>query len=194
MEPGKFSEASDQKLLVLIKAHNRIAFNELFFRYWEKLYRLAFNVIKDEDASKDIVQDIFLDVWRKREVHQIESLLPYLGQSVKFQVARHLKKGKLSQSHDEHLINLRWANTTEDEINYKELNGRLFVILDQLPFKCKEVFCLSRFNNLSNKEIAQQMNLSHRTVEWHISNALKHIRISLDHLAIIFITILSVCY
>ena len=111
-----------------------------------------------------------------------------------FQVARHLKKGRLNQSHDEHLMNLRWANTTEDEINYKELNGRLFVILDQLPLKCKEVFCLSRFNNLSNKEIAQQMNLSHRTVEWHISNALKHIRISLDHLAIIFIIILPVCY
>ena len=194
MEPGKFSEASDQQLLMLIKAHNRMAFNELFFRYWEKLYRLAFNVIKDEGASKDIVQDIFLDVWRKREVHQIGSLLPYLCQSVKFQVARHLKKGRLNQSHDEHLMNLRWANTTEDEINYKELNGRLFVVLDQLPLKCKEVFCLSRFNNLSNKEIAQQMNLSHRTVEWHISNALKHIRISLDHLAIIFIIILPVCY
>ena len=169
-------ELSDYRLLILLREGNRLAFNQIYFRYWEKMYRSAFNVIQDQDEAKDIVQDIFFGLWRKRKTQRIENLSPYLFQAIKFQVAKYLKKGRITQQHEDQIALLTIHNSVEDEINYQELSRRLHKTLDQLPIKRREVFCLSRFEQLSNKEIAEKLNLSPRTVEWHISNALKQIR------------------
>ena len=187
-----FKDLPDLQLLALLKEGNRLAFNELYFRYWEKMYRSAFNVIRDEAAAKDIVQDIFLGLWRKRQIQDIENLSAYLFQSVKFQVAKCLKKGRFTQHHQDLVANISITNSTEDEINYQESNGRLNFILDQFPVKRREVFSLSRFEQLSNQEIAKKLNLSPRTVEWHISNALKQIRQYIGALAILIDIFLNV--
>ena len=172
---------------MLLKEENRAAFNELYFRYWEKMYRSAFNVVLDDAATKDIIQDIFLSLWRKRHTQQIKNLSPYLFQSVKFRVAKYLKKNRLTQYHEDELAHISPTNVTEEEINFKELNGRLHLAINQLPVKRKEVFWLSRFEQLSNKEIAEKLNLSPRTVEWHISNALKQIRHYINAVVVILV-------
>ncbi|MDN5211009.1 RNA polymerase sigma-70 factor [Fulvivirgaceae bacterium BMA12] len=183
-------ELSDYRLLILLQEGNRLAFNQIYFRYWEKMYRSAFNVIQDQDEAKDIVQDIFFCLWRKRKTQKIENLSPYLFQAVKFQVAKHLKKGRITKQHEAQIALLNTHNSTEDEINYQELSRRLHTTLDQLPIKRREVFCLSRFEQLSNKEIAKKLNLSPRTVEWHISNALRQIRRGISVFMLILLNIL----
>jgi RNA polymerase sigma-70 factor (family 1) len=172
---------SDEQLLQLLQRDSRPAFNELYFRHWENLYRAAYNLLRDEDSAKDIVQEVFFSIWKKRHTQQIRQLSAYLFQAVKFQVARQLREGKLLDSHVEQFGHLHAMNTTEEALHASELDTLLETTLDKLPERCRAVFYLSRFEQLSNKEIAQRLNLSTRTVEWHISNALKHLRHSIEN-------------
>ena len=179
-------EFSDQRLLALLKKNDKQAFSELYNRYWEPLYKFGFSVLEDEGYAKDVVQDIFFAIWRNRMTLDIRNLSAYLFTSVKFEVTRRLRKGRLTESHEAYLAGLPSANSVENTINLHDLEQQLKSCLDQLPDRCKEIFYLSRNKNLSNKEIAKKLSLSQRTVEWHISNALRHIRLSINELVVLF--------
>ena len=93
MPKKSFEDISDRHLLNLLKEDNRLAFSELYNRYWEELYQFGFSVLQDENCAKDVVQDIFFYLWRKRKTLNIQNLASYLFMSVKFEVMRQLKKG-----------------------------------------------------------------------------------------------------
>lgn len=181
---------SDEQLLQSLQQDSRQAFNELYFRHWENLYRSAYAALRDEDSAKDIVQEVFFSIWKKRHTQQIRQLSAYLFQAVKFQVARQLRQGKLLDSHVEQLGHLHAMNTTEESLYAAELDALLETTLGKLSERCRDVFYLSRFEQLSNKEIALRLNLSTRTVEWHISNALKHLRHSIENTFLLLILFL----
>ncbi len=166
-----------------IREGNRLAFNALYLRYWENLYRFAYSILKDEDQAKDILQDIFFALWRNREALEIRSVAAYLYRAVRYEVTRALRNGRLSAAHEEYLATLPAPHSSESELHLADLEGQLKDSLRELPQKCREVFYLSRFKELSNKEIAQKLNLSQRTVEWHISSALQHLRQSINRFA-----------
>jgi RNA polymerase sigma-70 factor (family 1) len=187
METPQQHIQSDEQLLQSLQQDSRQAFNELYFRHWENLYRAAYSVLRDEDSAKDIVHEVFFSIWKKRHTQQIRQLSAYLFQAVKFQVARQLRHGKLLDIHVEQLGHLHTMNTTEESLHASELDALLETTLDKLPERCRDVFYLSRFEQLSNKEIAQRLNLSTRTVEWHISNALKHLRHSIENTFLLLI-------
>jgi RNA polymerase sigma-70 factor (ECF subfamily) len=187
METPQQHIQSDEQLLQSLQQDSRQAFNELYFRHWEDLYRAAYTVLRDEDSAKDIVQEVFFSIWKKRHTQQIRQLSAYLFQAVKFQVARQLRHGKLLDIHVEQLGHLHAMNTTEESLHASELDALLETTLGKLPERCRDVFYLSRFEQLSNKEIAQRLNLSTRTVEWHISNALKHLRHSIENTFLLLI-------
>jgi RNA polymerase sigma factor (sigma-70 family) len=105
-------------------------------------------------------------------------------QAVRFQVARQMRKGKLTQTHTEYIQQGQAANSTEEWMHVQELSLVIDNTLQKLPGRSRDVFYLSRFEHLSNPEIAQRLNLSTRTVEWHISEALKHLRHAMDDVAL----------
>lgn len=187
MESIALHTAPDEQLLDLLQQDNRAAFDALYFRYWESLYRAAYRVLRDEASAKDIVQEIFFGIWKKRHTQQIRVLSAYLFQAVKFQVANHLRQGKLLDIHEAQFINIRSANSTEELVGEEELSNLIEKTLSGLPARCRDIFYLSRFEQLSNKEIAERLNLSTRTVEWHISNALKHLRHSMEDSVILLL-------
>lgn len=166
---------SDKKLIEQIAKRNDLAFGNFYDRHWDALFIAAYKVLKDEEICKDIVQEIFLGIWESQTLNDVENVRAYLLQAVRFKVLMTLRKNKIS---DRHLATIRelTANTTEDQLYFQELNDSIQDSINALPDKCQEIFRLSRFENLSNKEIAEKMNISVRTVETHISNALRSIR------------------
>lgn len=185
----RLGKLQDNELLLLIAKGNDLAFSHFYDRYWDLLFISAYKILKDEEACKDIVQEVFLSIWENKEVAQITNARVYLFQSVRYRVLMALRKGKITQKHLE-TIQTVVANTTEEELNFKELNKTIEATIKSLPDRCQEVFKLSRMEHLSNPEIAKKLNISIRTVETHISNALKQIRSSLDSSAATIIILL----
>jgi RNA polymerase sigma-70 factor (ECF subfamily) len=176
MSWNNYDTLSSEQLVQYLLSDDREAFNSLYNRHWEGLFKTAHNVLRDEALAKDVVQDIFLDLWRRRHTLQIDTCQAYLAQAVRFQVASQLRKNKLTQTHTEYVQTGYTTNSTEEWMRVQELSQMIETILQKLPGRSRDVFYMSRFEQLSNSEIAKRLNLSTRTVEWHISEALKHLR------------------
>ena len=185
-----FKNKSDEELFNLLKKDNGFALDELFNRYWEKLFKSADKLLFDEDAAKDVVQNVFVKLWENRNSIMVSNLYAYLLQATKYQVVSYLRKGKFTAQHEDELESLGSVNNTEQTINFNELNHVIIESLEQIPGRCREIFYLSRFEYLSNKEIADRLDISIRTVETQISKALKYIRETLETTWIVFLLFL----
>src|SRR5688500_4926608 len=95
---GLYSEYSDQELVQLLVNDDRNAFDQLYERHWFQLYQSAFYLLKDKDASKDIVQDVFLWLWQNRPTLNIAYLKAYLKAAVRFKVANYIRSGNIRDS------------------------------------------------------------------------------------------------
>ncbi|MDN5205696.1 RNA polymerase sigma-70 factor [Fulvivirgaceae bacterium BMA10] len=176
MEERDFGTYEDQELLNLMKLNNKGAFDEIYKRHWSSLLISAYNILKDKDACKDIVQDVFSELYIRRATICISSLTPYLKVAVRNRIFKYLKRGNLAQHHLETLEKVTFVYTTEQMINFNQLKEQYKKGLEALPDRCREVFLLSRNENLSTKEIAVRLNISPKTVENQITKALKYLR------------------
>lgn len=167
---------TDEALIEMLKLDHDWALKEIFTRYNVRLFRLAAGVLHDEDLAKDIVQDIFIDLWNRRHSSHIQVLSNYLFRAIKFQVLKQIRNGKLHDHHLKMVENIQFANQTEESIDYKELEDMLQKAVGELSPRCKEVFVLSRFENLSHKEISSRLKISTKTVEVQITKALSFLR------------------
>ncbi|HTE34472.1 MAG TPA: RNA polymerase sigma-70 factor, partial [Chryseolinea sp.] len=174
------SEHSDEALIGLLKSDHASALKEIFNRFNIRLFRLASSVIQNEDIAKDIVQEVFIDLWNRRHSSDIQSLNNYLITAIKFQSLKHLRNGQLQERHLKLIQNIQFVNQTEESLNFKELDDSLRSALEELPPRCKAVFQLSRFENLSHKEIASKLGITSKTVEVQIHKALLVLRKRLD--------------
>lgn len=176
MRVAKFDHFSDEELFRQLQEGSEQAYYALFARYWETMYRLAHSLLREEERSKDFLQDIWLSVWEKREKIGNDNIRAYLLQAVRFRVYRHWRDHKLSREHEDFLEQLPSPDHPDEIQDQQELEQHLLQAIEGLPTKCREVFTLSRMEQLSNSEIAEKLQLSKRTVETHISNAIKHLR------------------
>ena len=185
---SKFDRLTDEELHSLVHKGSDNAFRELFNRYWEKLYIAAYKVLGDEMICEDIVQDIFLDLLVRSSGVTIKNVKAYLYKAVRFQVAGHIKKLRHLGKRAEIIENYATGNNIEEQMSSGEVQSILDKSIALLPSRCREVFYLSRFEDLSNKEIANKLGISVFTVETHMKKALKYLRKSLD-LAILVISL-----
>jgi RNA polymerase sigma-70 factor (ECF subfamily) len=180
-----YSEHSDGELLLMFKSGDGMAFNVLFDRHWQSLFRLAKGVLDDEHLAKDAIQEAFAALYMRAKEKQIAHVRSYLYQAVKYQCFMHLRAGKISEKHLRRLQLVSSANDVEEYINAMELEVLLGDRIQLLPEKCREVFYLSRYELLPNNKIAEQLNISQKTVEHQLTKALKALRHSIDKLAVI---------
>ena len=165
-----------------IRAGKESSFKELFDQYYRPLSIFATKYLNDLETSREVVQDLFVHLYENRRSLIIStSLRSYLYQSVRNRCLNYLKQKQTTRIHLEHLA--LSAEPTEDleaRIIETELENRIFHIISELPDRCREIFSLSRVQGIKNSEIASQLNISIRTVETQISNALKALREKLD--------------
>jgi len=181
---------SDAILLNLIKDGNLDSFNILFERYWKELFTTIFSVCPDNEVCSEIVHDIFLNLWIKREKLQIEYFKGYITASARYHVYRHLKNVKskpLEYREDLDYGNLVAVNDGESNIRYRELEKKVEEELEELPSRCRQIFTMSRMQQLTNDEIAARLDISKRTVENQLTYALRHLRLSIRHFLFFFI-------
>jgi len=173
---------NDLDLVKRLQQNEEEALTIIYKEYWQIMYMAAYNLVKDRSVCEDIVQEVFISLWQRREKLQIKtSLKSYLYTSTVYKVYDHFSKNKkmLKDELFDNFENKIEASNPETKLMHEELIRHLDAIVDTLPDKCKEVYKLSRENMLSNKEIAEQLNISQRTVEGHISKALKILKESL---------------
>lgn len=170
----------DEELVRRLQDGERLAFDIIYRKYVSKLYLSAFSVLKDEDLSKDIVQEVLMQLWVRREESNIQTLQSYLLTAVRYKVMKAISRFSrtiyVEESEMELLCEL---SAPAHHVIENEINELLERGVAALPQKCREVYILSRKQYLSNKEIAERMGITNKTVENQMTIALRRLRVIL---------------
>ena len=180
---------AEKDLIVRLKNGDQTAFELLFHFYYPGLVIYASQFTADRDEAEEIVQDFFVRFWQKhQQVLQSDSLKNYFFLSVKNSSLNFLKHRIVEAKYLKELSNLPNQHLVYDPDLYvaTELQNKIKSSIDNLPEKCREIFVMSRIHGMKNEDIAIELNLSKRTIETQISNALKVLRIELkDYLGLL---------
>jgi RNA polymerase sigma-70 factor (ECF subfamily) len=174
------------------------AFDELFRMFYFRLFSFAKSYLRDADIAENMVQDAFLLLWERRETLRQDSninawLLTVVKNNILNHIERQRKQIEIENNYVERIsreLGLRIASLKDCDPEYifsAEVTEIINKALASLPEQCRRVITMSRFDEMSNKEIAEKLNISVKGVEYHITNALKKLRIALkDYLLYLF--------
>jgi RNA polymerase sigma-70 factor (family 1) len=182
-----FHQLTDASLTNLLKAGDESAFTEIYHRYWHKLLAIAYHYTKDKSASEEVLQEVFISLWERKTLVDIQCLNNYLATAVKFGVFKWLTRRRKHQEIDQSKLSPTLVSTDNDAIDARFLQDYINGIVEQLPEKCRLVFKYSRGAGMSIPEIAREMNIAQKTAEAHLSKALKTIRLQLGSKGALFI-------
>ncbi|MCD7936486.1 MAG: RNA polymerase sigma-70 factor [Tannerellaceae bacterium] len=172
-DPKKYEEPLKQSLKL---------FEELFACYYASLVGYAYKIVNDTQAAEDIVQDVFMGLWSKKDVLDFsESIKPYLFKAVYNRSLNYLSSlhTTLDVDGEDTYILLHKQITSynqQDSLLLKEVEEEIRRFIETLPPQCRKVYKLSREENLKNREIAEKLNISEKTVEDHIRKALRELK------------------
>ncbi|MCX6225524.1 MAG: RNA polymerase sigma-70 factor [Bacteroidia bacterium] len=160
---------------------NLLAFNTLYKEYSGRLYRFAFGYLKSEEEAEELVQEVFTIIWEKRvglkEGLSFKSFLFTIAFNI---IRKHFRtKANLSDYFKSGLIDDTDVQTAQ-QVSYNSLYQYITKLIDQLPQRRRDIFIKSRIEGLSIKEIAEELKISHKTVENQLTDALKFIRTNLN--------------
>lgn len=178
-----YKSYSDSELLDFLKSEDKDAFAEIHNRYWEVMYIHALKMLGEEDDAKDVIQELFATLWIKgKDIVLKASLSGYLYVSVRNRIISIIHQKNI---HRDYLNSLsiyaeETRNTTLEQISEKEILKVIEKGIQNLPRKMRNIFELSRYHNLTHKEIANQLDISDKTVKKQIGYAIKIIRLRLD--------------
>jgi len=178
----ELKKLSDEELVGLLRKDEVGAFDELYNRYWDKLYNAACKRVSGGEIAEEIVQDFFTSLWLNRSRLTIHSSFNnYVFSSIRYLVYNHYQKETVRRVYQESRKKSLVVedNSTEEILALRELNKVLEEGVEKLPSKCRTVYELSRKEYKNNKEIARLLGISEKTVENHLTKALRNIRLSL---------------
>lgn len=189
--------ASDEQLLQQMAGGDRQTFTLVYRRYWEDLFITASKVLRGKEEAADVVQDVFLSLWNRRnELNLQGSLAAYLHTSVRYKCIHYIEKNITRRDYLVQLAEVAISSSSPNaEINLqlKEMQQIINKAVAKMPPKMQEVYKLSRQEHLSYKEISDCMSISVETVKKHIQHALRLIRKDIASYTFIFIFLLIFC-
>lgn len=187
-----FVQLSDTQILTAIGQGDERIFEQVFRKYYGGLCTYGRSILQDADEAEEIVQNVFVSIWEKRqEIEITQSLKSYLYRAVHNHCLNRIKHLKVRDEHQQYAVHYQeFSYESVSQTVYKnELEQQLAVAIGKLPEQCRIIFKMSRFDELKYQEIADQMGLSVKTIENQIGKALKILRTELaDYLPIL------VCY
>lgn len=166
---------TDHELVDSLKSGDQRAFKELYNRYWTVLLDTAYKRLNSIEAAEEVVQDLFVSIFFRRESLEIKmSLEGYLKNALKYKIFDIFRSEYVHNNYVNSVFNQSGALslTPEHELQVKELILKIDLATKKMPQKCRMVFMMSRMEQLSNKSIAKKLNISVSTVEKHISKAM----------------------
>lgn len=189
MEKNKVLTISEtEKIISRLKKDDKSSVDELFGYYYPRLYHFSKSILKIENEIDDILQEVFVKIWLNRQkIGSAETFNAYIFTITKNEVLNLIRNSVKDQSFKDELFLRSVAEEyqTPNPIEFNEIKAGIDAIVAALPEKRQLVFTLSRNEGLSNREIAQQLNISEKTVEDHITHAIKQIKLSLKDMGIL---------
>ena len=173
------STYTDQELATLLREGNAHAFETIYRNYWDKLYAIAGRRLDSSAEAEEAIQDIFLNLWKRRDTFKLKKGFDnYFAVAVKFEVINRLAKRAREQARN-HAIASELITSNETpfyRFDFEQLQKQLEDIIQTLPPKCQLVYRMSRQEEYTNKKIAEELDISEKAVEKHITSANKTLR------------------
>ncbi|MEZ5106058.1 MAG: RNA polymerase sigma-70 factor [Draconibacterium sp.] len=174
-------ESRENEILLVkaLKKGNAEAFDELFFLYGNRIYQFTFKYLKSKEESEEVVQEVFFRIWKKRKNLNPElSFKAYLFKIAYHFILEYFEKASRQRAFKDKLIeeSIKFSPGNEEQLNYQFLLEKVERLIDRLPPRQKEILIKRRKEGLPLKEIAVQLNIAPKTVENHLTEALKTIR------------------
>jgi RNA polymerase sigma-70 factor (ECF subfamily) len=178
-----FSNYKDQELLHAIRSDDERAFSELFKRYAKEVYKMAYRRVRSRETAEEIVQNLFIALWDKRATHSIKNLSSYFYAAVRNRTVNIIESLIVRKKYWEYYKKYipHQENITERTIEFNELLEAIEKGIEYLPEQPKKVFTLNRLEGHSVQEVAGILNISKKTVQYHLTRSLKELRLHLKH-------------
>lgn len=184
----------DKSTIRKFKEGDAAAFDTIYHHYSKKLYNFAYGLLKDKDTANEILQEVFVQLWEKRD--QVDVALSFENYifTIVYNAVRKYSRRKSIENKVRYFLSNHSSDITENtdsDIIYNEMLELAYRTIDKLPHKRKIVYKLSRQEGMKIKQIASMLNISPRTVENHLSKALKFLK---EELADISVTTIIFCF
>lgn len=177
----------DEELVNRMMIGDKLAFDEIYNRYWKKLYDDTYKRLKRAEQVEEIIQDVFADLWVKRAGKEIIKLYPYLLMSVRYHVFAIYRKGKTAPQFEEPLENMAFSSLQADSLlNEKELKGCIAIWLSMQPLKRGEIFRMKYVDEMSTREISELLGIAQKTVQNQLLTAFASLREFVTKMMMIF--------
>lgn len=173
---------AEKTILRLLRGGDPVAFKAIYDQYWDRLYKVAVGKVPYAENAEEIIQDIFVDLWERRELLVIGDLEHYLFRAVKYKALDYIRAQMVRRQHEDSVLRapIEYGDPDiEEELAYRELREAFHSGLNDLPEKTKEIFRLSRVEQFSVREISETLRVPERTVTYHIAQALRILRVCL---------------
>ena len=167
---------NDSELLYRVKSGDKKAFDELFLMYYKSLCRFSLTFVGSTDDAEEVVQKLFVRLWEHRKKLEVpENTKAFLFKSVYFESMKFLRHKKISEKHLSAYFSAHQLSDYES-VNYSDFLPYLHKAIEKLPEKCRQIFILNKLEGLTQKEIAEYLGISVKTVENQVAIAISKLR------------------
>lgn len=185
---GEDDKVQDKLLLLKLKEGNTDAFDALYEKYWNGIYSAAFKRLQDPDQAKDITQEVFLQLWLKREENTIDNLPAYLFTATKNKVLNWMEKERKFTPVPELFLHLKTSrDQTDADLLRKEFMSAYEALINTLTQSQQQIFRMRYQQDMSTTEIAEQLAISRKTVQNQLGKAVAQLRASLLMISLLLI-------
>lgn len=173
-----FVSCSDEQLVCMVRDGNEDAFAELFHRHWDNVYKMVYSRLRERSVTEGMAQEIFMKFWDKRSKLEIDNFSAYLYSCVKHRCINYIESKITRKKHWKHYSGFlpKQDDSTSGTIALNDLREALEKGLNNIPNKSKIIFQLNRLEGQSVKDIAGQLNLSEKAIQYHLTKSVKELR------------------